>query len=256
MKLIINVEKSYSDEFGNKVIVSDSTKLENIKVEFRGNNNLLVIDDKNKILKNINFEFSSNDGKAYIGHVEGALQARGNIRVGYKSLVVIGDKVTCTKPFFICASEATKILIGDDCMFATDNHIRTDDAHAIYDVKTGLRLNPSKDIIIGAHVWVAYAAKIYGGAKVGSGSIIGTNSIVKSSYPNNCTIVGAPSKCVRRNIAWERPNVARHKPWLRVNSDHIKKDPNLWKVTDDYNKEIYLGVSYSKKIDILSSSNS
>lgn len=82
----------------------------------------------------------------------GGPPSKGNIRVGYKSLVVIGDKVTCTKPF-ICASEATKILIGDDCMFATDNHIRTDDAHAIYDVKTGLRLNPSKDIIIGAHVW-------------------------------------------------------------------------------------------------------
>ena len=244
MRIVVDVEGPYNDEYGNRIIVSEKTLFEKVKVEFRGKANTLIISEENKILKNINFEFSAHNGKAVIGNIEGPLQARGSIRVGYNSLIMLGDKITCTKPFFLCASEETKILIGDDCMFATDNHIRTDDAHAIYDVKSGKRLNPSKDIILGAHVWVAYAAKIYGGAKIGSGSIIGTNSIVKHAYPNNCTIVGSPSKCVRRNIAWERPNIARHKPWVRENSEHIKKNPKYWMLTDDCNQEIYLGDSF------------
>lgn len=251
MRIIVDINGPYQDEYGNRIIVSEKTLFEKVKVEFRGEANILIISEENKILKNINFEFSAHNGKAVIGNIEGPLQARGSIRVGYNSLIMIGDKVTCTKPFFLCASEETKILIGDDCMFATDNHVRTDDAHAIYDVKSGKRLNPSKDIILGAHVWAAYAAKIYGGANIGSGSIVGTNSIVKSKYPNNCTIVGAPSKCVRRNIAWERPNVARHKPWIRENSEHIKKNPKYWMLTDEYDKNPYLGDSFIKLVTLL-----
>lgn len=85
--------------------------------------------------------------------------------------------------------------------------IRTDDAHPIYDVRTGKRLNVSKDITIGDRVWVAYGATIFGGTQIGSGSIVGAYSVVKKRFPNNCVIAGIPAKVVRKDVFWERNNV-------------------------------------------------
>ncbi|CAM3781650.1 hypothetical protein [Avibacterium endocarditidis] len=92
-------------------------------------------------------------------------------------------------------------------MFATNNQIRTDDAHPIYDVRTGKRLNTSKDIIIGYRVWVAYGATIWGGSQIGNGSIVGAYSVVKKRFPNNCIIAGVPAKVIRKDVFWERNNV-------------------------------------------------
>ena len=48
------------DEYGNRIIVSEKTLFEKVKVEFRGKANTLIISEENKILKNINFEFSAH----------------------------------------------------------------------------------------------------------------------------------------------------------------------------------------------------
>jgi hypothetical protein len=47
------------------------------------------------------------------------------------------------------ATEGTTIVIGDDVMFASHNQVRADDAHPIFDVRTGQRVNVSKSIEIG-----------------------------------------------------------------------------------------------------------
>ena len=47
---------------------------------------------------------------------------------------------------------------------------------------TGKRLNISKDVTIGDRVWVAYGATIWGGTKIGSGSIVGAFSVVKNIF--------------------------------------------------------------------------
>lgn len=242
----IEVCGSYVDDDNNRIIVGADTAFDKVNVVFNGRNNTLVISDENKTLSTLNLEFPADSGVCVIGKIAGRWQAKGNLRVGYNSLLVIGDSITCTKPFFLCCSEQTRILLGDDCMFATDNHVRTDDAHAIFDVETGKRLNPSKDIIIGAHTWVAYAAKIYGGAIVGDGSIIGTNSVVKGKFLNNCTVAGSPAKCVRKNIAWERPNVARREPWIRDHADRIVKTEAYWNTTDESRPMPRLGPSYGR----------
>ena len=102
-----------------------------------------------------------------------------------------------------CA-ENSKIIIGEDCMFATNNQIRTDDAHPIYDVNTGERINITKDVILGDHVWIGYGVTLLGGAVVGSGSVLGAYALVNKSHPNNCLAVGTPAKTVKHDIFWER----------------------------------------------------
>ena len=87
------------------------------------------------------------------------------------------------------------------------------DGHAIFDVNSGERLNypysetiipGSNEIILKNHVWVGMNASILNGTIIGSGSVVGTNAVLKGTYPNNCCMAGNPGKVVRRDIAWSR----------------------------------------------------
>ena len=125
--------------------------------------------------------------------------------MGYGSSVEIGNNTTSTNPVYVTVAEGTKLVVGDDCMFATNNQIRTDDAHAIYDINTGRRINPSQDIVLGDHVWVGYGAVLFGGTTIGSGSVVGAFSVVNKAFSNNCIIAGTPAKVIKENVFWKRP---------------------------------------------------
>lgn len=193
----IKIEGDYMDSKGNKIIAPKN--LYNCSVEFLGGNNKLIIDN-NANLKNCSFEMREN-GKVIIKENVGF---HGTIRVGHNCTVEIGNNTSSTNPVYVTVAEASVLKIGDDCMFATNNQIRTDDAHPIYDVNTGNRINPSKDVILGNHVWVGYGAMLFGGAKVGDGSVIGAGALVNKIHSNNCLVVGIPAKTVKHDIFWER----------------------------------------------------
>lgn len=194
----LKIEGNYIDSKNNKIIAPKN--LHNCFIQFLGGNNEVVIDDDAN-LKNCTLEMREN-GKVVIKKNVGF---HGNIRLGYGSSVEIGNKTTSTNPVYATVAEGTKLIIGDDCMFATNNQIRTDDAHAIYDINTGQRINPSKDIVLGDHVWVGYGAVLFGGATIGSGSVVGAFSMVNKVFSNNCIIAGTPAKVIKENVFWKRP---------------------------------------------------
>ncbi len=194
----IPITGNYIDSKNNRITAPSN--LHDCFVQFIGGNNEIIIDE-NSNLKNCTFEMREN-GKILIKE---NIKFRGNLRLGYSSYMEIGSGTTSTSPVYVTVAESTKLIIGDDCMFATNNQIRTDDAHPIYDINTGKRLNHSKDIIIGHHVWVGYGAVLFGGAKIGDGSVIGAFSVVKKEFPNNCIVAGVPAKLIRKDIFWERP---------------------------------------------------
>ena len=105
-----------------------------------------------------------------------------------------------------------EITIGDDVMFASDVQVRCDDGHPIFDVPTGLRVNVSRSITIGAHVWLGLRSAVLGGVSIGAGTVVGLGSIVTKDLPNNVIAVGTPAKIVRRDIAWERPHLTLPRP--------------------------------------------
>jgi acetyltransferase-like isoleucine patch superfamily enzyme len=78
-------------------------------------------------------------------------------------------------------------------MIASNVQIRADDGHPIFNVADGSRANPSRDIHIGEHVWVAYGVVVLGGATLGDGSVMGMNSLVTGKIPNNVIAVGSPA---------------------------------------------------------------
>lgn len=192
---------NYHDTSSNKITAPDNLK--NCHFQFLGGGNEVVI-HPNANLRNVFLEFLGKDSKVYIGE---NVSMHGQWCLGVGCTLKIGDKTTSTNPVYITIAEHTTLDIGSDCMFATNNQIRTDDAHPIYDVHTGKRLNVSRDIIIGDRVWVAYGATIFGGTQIGKGSVVGAFSVVKKHFPNNCVLAGVPAKVVRKDIFWERNNV-------------------------------------------------
>ena len=99
------------------------------------------------------------------------------------------------RPITILLSEEKHIFIGNDVLFSFDIWIRNSDPHLIYSANTKKRINPTKSVFIGDHVWIGQNALILKGTQISSGSIIGANSVVAGKRISSNTIwAGNPVK--------------------------------------------------------------
>lgn len=151
----------------------------------RGNNNKIIFENNCWVGENCSFWIEGN-----------------NIEI------IVGEGSTFTHTVHFCAQEDySKIIIGKDCMFSNNIIVRTSDSHPIYDLNTNIRINSAKNVILGEHVWIAPNTKIMKGAVVGNGSIIGSDSMVSKTIPDNVLAVGHPAVVVKENIKWTREKV-------------------------------------------------
>lgn len=235
---MLTVNGSYSDENGNTIEAPSA--LHNVQVEFKGKNNKLIITPNSKI-NNSKIFFPSDNGVCLVGDC----WYKGALRIGYDCLIILGARVSCTNPSPIFTAERSFAIIGDDAMIGSSTNIRGEDSHAIYDVESGDRSNPSRNIILGAHVWVADHVTILSNTTIGAGSVVGTRSLIKGKFPNNSLIVGLPAKAVKKNIAWERPHVVFNEPTIKSNAiqQNLILNKNYWHKTDSNNNKVAIGRS-------------
>lgn len=201
---VITTLEPYADERGNRIEYEGAPFP--VKITFRGSDNVLTVAAKVKT-PNLVVQFDGDGGQVKLGPSQGVTLHAG-IRVGGRSQVKIGAHVSSTSKANISAVEGAKVVIGRDVMMASDVQIRSDDGHAIYDVRSGRRVNTARDIKVGAHVWLGLQSVLLGGARVGDGSVVGLRSVVTGRVPNNVVVVGAPARVVRRDVAWERPHLS------------------------------------------------
>ena len=124
-----------------------------------------------------------------------------------KNEIIVGEYTTIYGKTQLAAMEATKILIGKDCMFSNDIYFRTGDSHSVIDI-CGSRINQSKDIIIGNHVWIGQRNIILKNTEVSDNCIIGANSTLCKKYlKSNSIIVGCPAKIVKSDVDWLRKRI-------------------------------------------------
>lgn len=167
---------------GNEIFVGQGTMLNHVKIRIVGIGNSIKIGNN-----------------CYIGNGCSIWLEGNNITV------TIGDRCTFTHDTQLCAQEDnSQIFIGADCMFSHHINVRTSDSHLMYNTQTGERLNPSRNVIIGEHVWIAPEAKVMKGCTIGDGAIIGSNTIVTKDVPKNSLAVGMPAKIVKENVSWKR----------------------------------------------------
>lgn len=61
---------------------------------------------------------------------------------------------------------------------------------------------------IGNNVYLAAGSKVLGDVVVGDNVVVGANSVVIASVPDNCTVLGVPAKIVMRNNRWIQEKLA------------------------------------------------
>lgn len=211
----------YNDDRENRILWSGEP-LPNTRVTFTGSDNTLVVDEHARI-GSLSIQFDCDNGFMEVGSSRGVPAFSGTVRVGQDSRVLIGRNVSTTGAVGISVTEGTTVSFGDDCMIAIGVQLRADDGHPIFDVSTGKRVNVSRDITIGAHVWIGYNAAVLGGVTVGDGAVIGLGSVVTKDVPNNAVAAGNRARVVRTDIAWERPHLSLTKPYYKPDASTIKK---------------------------------
>lgn len=115
--------------------------------------------------------------------------------------LIIKNNVSITDRCIISA--ANRIEIGNGCLLGRDTFI-TDNSHGENISIDELNISPHKrnifskgTVIIGDNVWTGKNVCIMPNVKIGSGAIIGANSVVTHNIPPYSVAVGSPAKVIK-----------------------------------------------------------
>lgn len=184
---------------GNRFI-GTIPKLINSQINFKGKNNILICQENVK-LWNSRIDFNLDNSVLYLS--SNLHDYSVNISVHNNNVCFIGKDNFFNGRTTIVLSEGKNVIIGDGCLFSYNITIRVADGHLLYNSDTKERLNQSKSIFIGDHVWLGQNAMIFKGTQIGSGSTIGANSVLSNkTVPSNTTFAGSPVKLIHNNSFW------------------------------------------------------
>lgn len=163
----------------NNILIKNPKTNTGLHIFINGNHNCLIIEE-NCVLKNLAVWIEDDANEVCIG----------------KNTLICGDsKLSCI--------EGSKITIGKDCMFSDGIEVRTGDSHSILS-KEGKRINASKSVVIGEHVWIGQGVTILKGVSIAKNSILGTKAVVTKSFDEEGVVLaGNPAKIVKENINWD-----------------------------------------------------
>lgn len=179
-------------------------KLINSTIKFHGENNMLYCED-GVVIKDSYIKFKGDNSLVYLSKNRHTYYFQ--ITIHHKSVCYFGKHNYTNKKMFLILSERKHIFIGDECLFALNCWIRTADPHIIYNVDRK-RINPSKSVYIGDHVWCGQNAYILKGSRIGSGCIIGGGAVVPSKkLKSNAIYAGNPVRLVKTDVFHSKSSV-------------------------------------------------
>ena len=204
---IIKSENDYLENTDN-IIVGEFPHMVNSQIIFNGNNNIMYC-DKNVHLKNCKIIFDGNNNIVYLS--ENSHEYHLNVAIYNNSVLYFGKNNYMNGILNIILSEGENVIIGNDCLFSFGIWIRVADPHLIYSIATKKRINMSKSVFIGDHVWIGQSALLLKGTTIGSGSIIGAMSVTSNIIiPSNESWGGVPAKLIKSQIFWKSDCVHRY----------------------------------------------
>ena len=166
---------------GNTITIGggDFSTLSGCNINVYGSNNNVIIEE-GVGLKNLTIYMGGNYNTVHI-----------------KRMTQVAGKTE------LAVMEGTKIVIGEDSLFSANVTLRAGDSHSVIDSESGTRLNKSKDIIIGNHVWIGNTVIVTKGTNMGNHCVVATGSVVAGkTFPDFCAIGGNPAKVIKEGISW------------------------------------------------------
>ncbi|MDT2751912.1 acyltransferase [Enterococcus thailandicus] len=220
---------------GKNTIYAADVEMVNSTIMFRGDGNILFI-EKGTQLKNVSLKFLGDNSIIYIS--KSRFRCPFHVNIYHDSVFYLGknNSINGERAIFQL-SEYKNIFIGDDNMFSFGVSIRVADPHLIYSTETMERINDSKSVYIGDHVWIGQNVSILKGAFVGSGSIIAGDALLTKKVPSNTIFGGSPAKKIKTDIFWLRPSVHAFKKSDTQKWNKYEKDNFIYKNEDTYSFE-------------------
>lgn len=164
---------------GNSVFLGYKAEAERLKVGFFGDGNAVYVGAFSKM--------------------SGDIQIKGN-----GITVFVGALTTISSINITQWGDGSTFVIGERCMISARIYSGNTDSHSIFDLESGLRINPDKDVRIGDHVWVARDVTIGKGARIGDNAVIGQGAYVTGEVEANAVYAGVPARKLRSGITWSR----------------------------------------------------
>ena len=187
-------------ELKDNKFIGKLPELNNTQINFKGKNNIFVCEENVKLL-NSRIDFNLDNSLLYLS--SNSHDYAVNISIHKDNVCFIGKNNFFNGLTTIVLSEAKNVVIGNDCLLSYHVIFRVSDGHAIYDSESKDRINYSKSIYIGDHVWLGQNTMIFKGVQIGSGSIIGAGSIVSNKIiPSNTTYAGSPVRLIKEDTFW------------------------------------------------------
>lgn len=171
---------------GNQVIFTEGdgvTNFSNLNISIHGNNNLIRIG-------------ANSSGSGLCLNTEDD-----------NNQILLGGAFCCGPNTELAAIEGTTISFGEDCMLSANITVRTGDSHSVTDLD-GKRINYSKSVLFGDHVWIGNTVLIFKGSQIGAHSVIAGGSVVSGKvFPEHCIIGGNPAKIIKEGVDWKRERI-------------------------------------------------
>ncbi|MHA1696341.1 MAG: acyltransferase, partial [Candidatus Helarchaeota archaeon] len=120
-----------------------------------------------------------------------------NVKIIKPEKIYIGNRVKITDNCILDGSGG--VIIGDDSMIGIHSMILTN-MHRFDQKDVSIRDQGStyKPVKIGKDVWLGARTIVLPGVIIGNHSIIGANSVVSKSIPENSIAVGSPAKIIKK----------------------------------------------------------
>ena len=184
-------------------------RIQGLKIISKGQDNQVILEDYAR-LKNCTMILGGSHNRIHIGkycHLTGACfvtEDDGNrISIGTHTYIC-GDTE-------LAAMEGTEIRIGEECLFSGGIRLRTGDSHSLLD-GSGRRINPSRDISIGNHVWVGTQVTCLKGVTVAENCVAAATATLSGHYDQpGCVLGGVPARVVKTGISWTMPRIPMEK---------------------------------------------